>query len=205
MPALTRDPALQALLDALIEGLAARVEPGSAPAAALDRVREAVASVGTMEPVAGLPAPPAMENLAPALANAKASGGHGGAAAAALEALGPQISWYPKKGAEAVEDDFFNRHALATLVGPSDRPGCLETRDDLRVGISLVAPNTPYPDHRHPPEELYLALTEGEWRQELGPWFTPGPSGIVYNEPNILHGMRSLNQPQLALWCLPLP
>ena len=56
---------------------------------------------------------------------------------------------------------------------------------------------------RHPPEELYLALSSGAWRQELGPWFEPGPGGVVYNSTNILHGMHSGRAPQLALWCLP--
>jgi hypothetical protein len=123
--------------------------------------------------------------------------------AGALEALLPQITWYTREGLTSRHSDFAERHALATLVGPAERPGVLEVRDDVIVGISLLAPLTEYPDHRHPPEELYLALTPGEWRQDLGAWFEPGPGGIVYNTSNILHGMRAGASPQLALWCLP--
>ena len=28
------------------------------------------------------------------------------------------------------------------------------------VGVSLMAPAVQYPDHRHPPEEVYLALVD---------------------------------------------
>lgn len=201
-----RDPVLQALLDALLDGIAARAEPGSAPEKALARVQVSLRTAGKArmaQPSA--PKPAGHAYLAPAIAAAQANGGHAARAAAALAALDPRITWYGREGLISDRPDFAERHALATLVGPEDRTGTLEIRDDVRVGISLVAPETPYPDHNHPPEELYLALTEGEWRQELGPWFAPGPNGIVYNSPNILHGMRALAEPQLALWCLPLP
>ncbi|MCA8930253.1 MAG: transcriptional regulator, partial [Alphaproteobacteria bacterium] len=149
-------------------------------------------------------APPAVaEALQPALASARAAGGSVAAAAAALADLLPAITWYARQGEETVCENFADRHALATLIGSADRPGVLEARDDVRVGISLVVPETPYPDHRHPPEELYLALTPGAWRQDLGPWFEPGPGGVVFNTSNILHGMRAGASPQLALWCLP--
>jgi hypothetical protein len=37
-----------------------------------------------------------------------------------------------------------------------------------------MAPNTRYPDHRHPPEEIYVVLSGGQWRQASGPWYEPG-------------------------------
>jgi quercetin dioxygenase-like cupin family protein len=65
-----------------------------------------------------------------------------------------------------------------------------------------MAPHTRYPDHRHPPEEIYVVLSEGEWCQESGPWHEPGIGGLVYNPPNIVHAMRSAERPLLALWFL---
>jgi hypothetical protein len=35
-------------------------------------------------------------------------------------------------------------------------------------------------------------------------WTEPGPGGIIYNPPGILHAMRSHAQPMLALWFLPI-
>lgn len=206
MPA-NRDSDFQELLDALIDGLAARVETGSAAAGTLARVQAAAGTSAKAAPASDAgELPAACAYLPAALANAKAAGGSAARAAAALEKLGPRVGWYRRQGLEVeAEPDFPERHALASLIGPADRPGSLEVRDDLRVGISLVAPGASYPDHRHPPEELYLALTAGDWRQDRGPWFSPGPGGIVYNTSNIFHGMRASDEPQLALWCLPVP
>ncbi|HLY58693.1 MAG TPA: dimethylsulfonioproprionate lyase family protein, partial [Stellaceae bacterium] len=69
-------------------------------------------------------------------------------------------------------------------------------------GVTLMAPDVRYPDHNHPPEEVYLVLTEGEWRQEAGPWFSPGVGGSFYNRPGITHAMRSSGTPLFALWAL---
>ena len=201
-----RDADLQELLDALVNGIEAGIETGTQAAAALERVRDALAEVGKAVSPADANLPKACEYLDAALANAKASGGSAALTAAALEKLGSRIGWYRREGLEAeAMSDFPERHTLASLIGPADRFGTLEVRDDVRVGISLVAPGAFYPDHHHPPEELYLALSVGNWRQGRGPWFSPGPGGIVYNTPNILHGMRASDEPQLAIWCLPIP
>jgi len=94
-------------------------------------------------------------------------------------------------------------HADAAIVGPE--PDALEQRSDVRVAISLMALGITYPDHRHLPEEVYIVLSEGEWRQESAPWRTPGIGGIVYNPHDIVHAMRSSRSSSLlAIWCLPV-
>jgi quercetin dioxygenase-like cupin family protein len=93
-------------------------------------------------------------------------------------------------------------HANANLLGPY--PEALERRDDVWVGVSLMAPEITYPDHNHPPEEVYLALSRGYWRQNTHPWHEPGIGGVVYNPPGITHAMRSGPEPFLAIWCLPI-
>jgi hypothetical protein len=65
-----------------------------------------------------------------------------------------------------------------------------------------MAPYTCYPDHRHPPEEIYLVLSSGQWRQARDPWHEPGIGGLVYNPPGIVHAMRSTERPLLAFWFL---
>ena len=84
------------------------------------------------------------------------------------------------------------------IVGPNG----LETHDHVQIGVSLMAPDTVYPDHQHVPEEVYLVLSSGDWRQNAGAWHEPAIGGIVYNPPNIVHGMRSRTSPLLAIWCL---
>jgi hypothetical protein len=52
------------------------------------------------------------------------------------------------------------------------------------------------------PEEVYVALSPGEWRQNDDPWIEPGVGGLFYNPPSIRHAMRSGPKPFLAAWCL---
>ena len=117
---------------------------------------------------------------------------------AALDALRVHLRWHrhPEPGLPG----FTAGHANANLIGPG---GLVETRQ-LLIGMSLMAPDTVYPDHHHPPAEGYVVLSQGQWRQEQGPWKTPGAGGWIYNPPDIVHAMRSGPQPLLAVWCLPL-
>jgi quercetin dioxygenase-like cupin family protein len=80
--------------------------------------------------------------------------------------------------------------------------GGLEEHSSVRFGVSLIAPNIEYPNHQHPPEEGYLVISEGDWRQANGDWFHRKPGDTVHNVPNIWHAMRSGNSPLLAVWML---
>lgn len=114
-----------------------------------------------------------------------------------LELL-PQLPWYQRQ--EPAFKSFMAGHANAQIVGPD---GLIES-DRLMLGISLLSPNITYPDHQHPPAEIYLVLTPGEWRQDDKAWYEPGPGSYVYNQPDVVHAMRSGGTPLLAIWCLPL-
>ena len=110
----------------------------------------------------------------------------------------PDLPWQQRQ--ETDHPAFMAGHANAQIIGPNG----LVASDNLLIGISLLAPHVTYPDHHHPPAEVYLVLTEGEWRQEDQPWHQPGAVGYVYNQPHVIHAMRSNNKPLLAIWCLPL-
>lgn len=193
-----RDPALHHFL-----ALA-----GDAYRAARERIPEAhdVASriFSALEtPVPGGSAPqparvPGCEQLAAALATARAGPGVIPALADALEAISPRLAWSRRPGSQPAMGRFFDGHASAIVAGP----GGLECRDDVKVGLSLMAPQVRYPDHHHPPEEIYVVLTPGQWRQRDGPWHEPGAGGIVHNPPGIVHAMRSRESPLLAAWFL---
>ncbi len=114
---------------------------------------------------------------------------------AALAAIEPQLAWIQKPAGDA---HFRASHANTVVVGVDG----IEQRNDVRIGVSLVAPNIHYPDHTHPPEEIYAVLSDGAWRQNEGEWRKPGLGGTVHNTPNILHGMRSYETPLLAVWSL---
>lgn len=122
------------------------------------------------------------------------------AVADALVPLLPHLVWRRRVSADLSNPDFYHGHANAMLAGP----GGIEARDDLMFGMTLIAPGVLYPDHTHPPEEVYLALTPGEWWNARMDWTDPGPDGLIYNPPGIMHAMRAgAGQAFLALWVLP--
>ncbi len=196
-PAVRRPEALSRVLDVARETLAARVEAGTPPADAGARIFEALGgSVGAIAP-GGAPPPPAHRYLGPALERARTAP-EVASLAAAFGGLEPELRWRRRPGAQAHGEPFFDGHANADLVGPVG----LEQRSDVLVGASLVAPGVRYIDHRHPPEELYIVMSEGEWYREDRGWHAPGAGGIVYNPSNAVHAMRAGSEPLLALWLL---
>ena len=118
--------------------------------------------------------------------------------ARALLDIAPMLTWWHRTADVEPASPFAHAHANATLIGR----GGLEERDDVWVGISLMSPGIEYPQHNHPPEEVYLVMSPGHWQQNAGEWFEPGIGGLVHNTPNILHAMRSGSAPLLATWCL---
>lgn len=193
---MSRDPALTALYSSLFDTVVRAPSPpaGAREAAGLVSARLERPGKASL-PVSRNP-PVTAAHLSSALGTAER---HLPELAGALAALADRLAWAARPGSDAVPGDFHHRHANALIAGPEG----LDRRDDLRIGVSLMAPDTRYPDHRHPPEEVYVALSEGEWRQEAGPWHRPGPGGLVYNPHNIVHAMRAGPAPLLALWMLP--
>lgn len=122
------------------------------------------------------------------------------AVADALGALAGLLAWKRRTSADPADRNFWNGHANATIFGP----GGLEERDDLWIGATVMAPRVAYADHDHPPEEVYLSITAGEWWNARMDWTDPGAAGLIYNPPGIRHAMRSGEGPFLALWFLPV-
>ncbi|RRD01560.1 dimethylsulfonioproprionate lyase family protein [Amphritea balenae] len=113
-----------------------------------------------------------------------------------IEAICDVLPWYKRSAPDSPA--FMKGHVNAEIIGPKG----LEVREDIIVGITLMRPGITYPDHHHPPAEIYIVLSEGLWRQKDLAWTSPGPGGYVYNPPDIIHAMKSLNTPLFALWCL---
>lgn len=116
-----------------------------------------------------------------------------------FQAIEPQLTWRRREGAnDTASDNFADGHANAMIIGP----GGLETRQDVWIGVTLMAPAVRYPDHDHGPEEVYLVMSDGEFQHGESGWFAPGIGGTFYNPPHIQHAMRSLDVPLLAFWAL---
>ncbi|MFO1210680.1 MAG: dimethylsulfonioproprionate lyase family protein [Amaricoccus sp.] len=191
-----RDPALQAFTDAVLAAFD-EVVPGPAAAASLDRIAAALAAPaprrerpGSRLPVCvHLDAALAVPQPRPALARL----------VEAFRTIEPDLEWVRRASYEATAStNFVDGHANAMILGPAG----LENRRDVWLGASLLAPRVRYTDHSHAPEETYLVLADGEFRQDDGAWFTPGIGGSFYNVPFITHAMRSGDAPLFAFWAL---
>lgn len=141
---------------------------------------------------------PACELLDAALAPLLVDQSDLGVAARAIKTLEPLIGWQRRTAGSNGSDDYVEKHVHGIICGP----GGMESRYDVQLGFSLLAPHTRYPDHQHPPEEAYVLLSAGEFRQGEGDWFDPGIGGGLHNTPNSMHAMRSGTTPLVAMWCL---
>jgi hypothetical protein len=192
-----RPKPLQGFLDGLRSELGQR-QWGAAAGRCLWRVFDALDHPGPV--VAKQPTRlPACVHLADALDTARRAGPSLARIADEFADLEPHLTWTRRASADhTASANFTNGHANAMIVGPN---GC-EPRDDVWVGVSLLAPHVRYPDHHHAPEEVYLVLSKGTFRQGEDDWFEPGIGGSFYNTPNIKHAMASGDTPLFAIWCL---
>jgi hypothetical protein len=195
---LSRDANLQILLDHAEAAIMAQAHERARAAARLVFGRLS-SSIGreAVVPATGLPAGRVLDAVYSDMAAQKSPLPE---LASALMALEPRLNWTRRSGADPADQPFFDGHANAVIIGR----GGIEEREDVWVGVTAMSPDILYRDHSHPPEEVYLALSEGEWWNAEMDWTAPGPGGIIYNPPGILHAMRSGPKPFLALWLLPI-
>lgn len=197
-----RDPTLQSFIDALGAAFAVRTEPSTPLAELSGKIFGAAADASEWRKSAErrtTSAPPVLPHLAPALITAATGSPQTSAVANSLSALAPHLIWRQRPPGVMDPVGFADDHANATLIGADG----IEPNERIRVGASLVAPETRYPDHDHPPEEMYLSLSpDSQWRNDSTDWHTPGIGGLVHNPPGIGHAMRAGRQPLLAIWCL---
>jgi quercetin dioxygenase-like cupin family protein len=192
----SRDPAIQTFLDTLLVYLAETTRGSAADAAFVAILGQRLSGPAPASPAMSAARAEilgeidaAMDALAVAPAPIRKVAG-------AFAAIAPIVPWYKRAHDGPDADHFAAGHGNALVVGP----GGAEDRANVLVGVSLMAPQIRYPDHRHPPDELYLVLSDGEWRQGEAGWFRPVIGGTVRNPPGILHAMRSGATPLLAVW-----
>ncbi len=194
-----RAAGLQRVVDAAALAFAG-AEMSTPAKSALGRVFERLttvhpAVVGTSEDL------PVLSLLPHAVANLQLRGDRMSALGLAVADIAPDLPWTTRKSVGPTASAGFDRaHANAVLIGPNG----LEQRQDVWVGLSLMAPHTRYPDHDHGPEEVYLLLSDGAFLQGDADWLARSAGQTVYNTPWIAHAMRATDQPFLALWCLPV-
>ena len=141
---------------------------------------------------------PACDWIGPALAPVIEQPTLIGAAARLIRSQDPVLGWSRRSSGLRGSENYIEGHVHGMICGP----GGAESRYDVLLGFSVMAPDVRYPDHSHPPEEAYVLFTEGAFRQRDGEWFNPGIGGGIHNPPGNQHAMRSGAVPFLAIWCL---
>ena len=195
---LNRSGNLQRFVDATEAGIRAQATRFSAAMPMADRIFTALKDIGDVGTRNSQPRLAVCGHLETAFGQARGGPDPIPALADALAAIEPELAWSRRPGSAELSADFYDGHANAVLFGE----GGLEARQDLRIGVSLVAPGIHYPRHRHPPEELYVVLSPGEWMQGDNPFAFRRSGDLVHNTPNLWHAMLATDVPLLAVWCL---
>jgi len=193
-----RRPEIAAFLDALFPCLAESTAARADDRAFVARLQACLAEPGVARPEAPVVRPEVLAHLDAAVAALDAASPALRRLGAAFAALAPLVPWSKRRHEGPDAARFAAGHGNALIIGP----GGAEERTGVVLGVSLMAPHTRYPDHCHPPDELYLVLSDGEWRQGESDWIRPGIGGVVRNPPGIVHAMRAGAKPLLAVWGL---
>ena len=192
-----RDADLQSFTDAALAAFR-EVAPRPEALASLERVAHALATPAPRRDRSGSRLPVCEHHLDAALA-VKTERPSLQRLIETFRAIEPDLEWVRRASFdETASANFVDGHANAMILGPAG----LENRKDVWFGVSLLAPHVRYTDHSHAPEETYLVLSDGQFRQGEGDWFTPGVGGSFYNTPFITHAMRSGDRPLFAFWAL---
>ena len=193
-----RDQDLQHFIDTTEQAIRARSADCPDAMAMVDKIFTTLRKAGEPDGDTVASRRPACRHLDQALDIARRAEAPLPALADAFAAIEPKFAWQRRSKVDHEAADFGDNHANAVIVGV----GGLEDCEQVRIGVSLVAPHIDYPRHRHPPEEVYMVMSPGKWMQNDE---TPQPrrSGdLIHNTPNAWHAMHSGDVPLLTLWCL---
>jgi hypothetical protein len=116
---------------------------------------------------------------------------------AALCALAPQLAWRQTYTEQDIGRAFLDNYGWCAILS---REGPLVS-ERIACGFLLLGPEVHYPRHRHPAEELYLALSgTAAWQQGDGAWARRTPGALLHHAGNEPHAMRTAASPLLALY-----
>lgn len=95
---------------------------------------------------------------------------------------------------------FLDRYAHATLAGTPDNEDVAED-GSVSLGLLLLAPQTQYPPHHHPADEIYVPLGPARWFDSTGQRYVERPGGVpVHHVPWQPHAMTTEGRSLLAVY-----
>jgi len=115
----------------------------------------------------------------------------------ALSHLASSLVWTHSQSGPFASKNFENSHAHAVIVGP----GGLEERSDVRIGVTVLAPYTRFPDHTQYQGRAFLALSTMEFVTGSENWVKLSLGGVAYSGAGEVTAVRCTTKPLLMLWC----
>lgn len=92
---------------------------------------------------------------------------------------------------------FVERYGYVEVVGK--RSGLFTEK--MAAGLLMFGPDTQYPSHMHPAEEIYLPIAgTAAYMTAGGGWKNAQPGAVIHNPPNTWHGIRTAREPVLIAW-----
>lgn len=127
----------------------------------------------------------------------------GGPLAGIAEAFGQiadRCAWSqnPNYVAHPPSATFLDCYGYVELMGP----GRAVPNADVRVGFLMLGPDTVYPAHAHPADEVYHVVGgRAEWWRDGVDWRVENPGTAIHHAPEVPHATRCAGEPLLALYC----
>lgn len=114
-----------------------------------------------------------------------------------LRAVAASLRWRQTYTPAEVGARFLENYGWTELLGLTGEV----PSEQLALGFLLLGPNTDYPRHAHPAEEIYLPLSgTAQWWTAATDWHAVAPLVPVPHAGNEAHAMRTGTQPLLALY-----
>jgi hypothetical protein len=115
---------------------------------------------------------------------------------AARNAFG-QVRWTEFYEEDSWSKPFISSFACGEGIGPDGRL----QQDEMILGLFLLGPDTFYPEHAHPAEEYYIALTGNpEFKVGNNQFELQNDGAVILHHSNISHAIRSSKEPFYAIY-----
>ncbi|NRP75343.1 Dimethlysulfonioproprionate lyase DddQ [Ensifer psoraleae] len=123
--------------------------------------------------------------------------------ALALAALLPAIHMTRSKSylANPPSSDFGENYGYGVICGPDNGPPALIKDEEIAFGLMFLGPETHYPLHHHPADELYYTVTGPSfWRASDADWDMRGIDETIHHVPWLPHATLSADRPLVLLY-----
>jgi len=123
--------------------------------------------------------------------------------ARALNALLPSIHITRSKSylANPPSSDFGENYGYGVICGPENGVPALIHDADIAFGLMFLGPDTHYPLHHHPADELYYTVTGPSfWRVSDADWDMRGIGETIHHAPWVPHATLSADRPLVLLY-----